>query len=68
MLSGNNVLDQTKYNTVEYGFKSFKYQGGQSYGIVLTMNLNQQCKMLISKWAAPTCQCSMCTLCNLKGM
>ena len=30
----DNVLEQTKHNTVEYGFKSFKYQG-QSYGMIL---------------------------------
>ena len=68
----DNVLEQTKYNTVEYEFKSFKYQGAKLWN-----GLNNELKsavslkdfkMLIYKYAGPTCQCSMCTLCNRKRM
>ncbi len=68
----DNVLDQTKYNTVEYGFKSFKYQGTKLWNGLNTEFKSEvslkDFKMLLSTWAGPTCQRSVCTLCNLKRM
>ncbi len=66
------MLDQTKYNTFEYGFKSFKYQGAKPWNGInneLKSALSlKDFRMLIFKWAGPACQYSMCTLCHLKGM
>ncbi len=48
----DNVLDQTKCNTIEYGFKSFKYQGanvwnGLNNELISAVSL-KDFKMLIS--------------------
>ncbi len=55
-----SVLDQTKYNTVEYEFKSFKYQGvklwnGFNNELKTALSL-KDFRMLLSKRAGPACQ------------
>ena len=62
-----NVLVQPKFNTVMFGFRSFKYNGAMFYNKLPNafkeLNL-QDFKNAIQSWE-PKCKCGTCLVCIL---
>ena len=65
-LRGANLI-QPMYNTIKYGFNSFKYYGPMLYNKLPTDFKNQNLidfKSAIRDWK-PSCECNSCFLCFL---
>ena len=68
LVGNKNLIVTPKYNTVTYGYNSFRYQGAKLWNSLIddmkSLSTFKDFKCAIIKWSGPRCNYMNCIICK----